>query len=154
MPNVDRYYEPEAERLFTCPDCDRELDESDREPQLTICRGCYRRDGFFLDLHEARRIRRARLSAIAAGSTEECKSKSRPAEGDAAMFVPVDTRTLDALLAELSPHVAGEVIDLLDKIGALPETHHDPDRVFVFVDEPDPPPTRAAAADARVLVFA
>jgi hypothetical protein len=60
------------------------------------------------------------------------------------MFTPVDARTLDALLAELSPHTAGDVIDTLGKIGALPESHRDPDRTYVLLDE-DPP--RVPAAD-------
>jgi hypothetical protein len=78
-----------------------------------------------------------------------------PAAGDSALFVPVDPRTLDALLAELGPHTASDVIDALARLGALPQGRRNPDdRIFTFYHEPDPPPDAAAAVYARVLALA
>jgi hypothetical protein len=149
----DSYYETNEPETFICSRCDREYDVHDREPDLPICHGCYRFPLFCIDLHRARDRRRAHQSAIAAECTvATVQFEVRLAQKGDAMFV--DAGTLDLILAELSPHVTGEVVDVLGKLGLLPDTHRDRDHVFVFIDEPDPPPSAAAAPRTLVLAVA
>jgi hypothetical protein len=54
----DSYYTAPDTQTFVCSHCDRELDEADREPELTVCRGRYRFKLLLFALHRARETRR------------------------------------------------------------------------------------------------
>jgi hypothetical protein len=134
FPSMRWYYEPKEPDLFECPHCQEEYEERDREPETSLCRGCYRFDLMLIDLHRAREKRRA---ARLTGSHTQPVS-----QGDTAMSQPIDPRALDVLLGALDPFVAGEVIDALARLGLLPEPP-DPDAPIAYTVR-DQPPSMAA----------
>lgn len=68
------------------------------------------------------------------------------------MFDPISPALLEAIIDELDPHSAGQLLDILAKLGVLPPSGTDPDARIAFTVRDQAPPRLPGWREALVAV--